>query len=64
MIPNSQWWFNSGANTQYSYYLNPLNLNAGTPALLSTKEQRLFFIGNGAARTWQLRQRLKYLDLP
>jgi hypothetical protein len=38
--------------------------NAGTPALLSTKEQRLFFIGNGAARTWQLRQRLKYLDLP
>ena len=38
--------------------------NAGTPALLSTKEQRLFFIGNGAARLWQLRQRLKYLDLP
>jgi N-acetylneuraminic acid mutarotase len=38
--------------------------NAGTPALFSTKEQRLFFIGNGAARTWQLRQRLKYLDLP
>jgi N-acetylneuraminic acid mutarotase len=37
---------------------------AGTPTFFSTKEQRLFFIGNGAARTWQLRQRLKYLDLP
>jgi hypothetical protein len=38
--------------------------NAGTPVFFSTKEQRLFFIGNGAARVWQLRQRLKYLDLP
>lgn len=35
----------------------------GTPALFSIKEQRLFFIGNGSVRMWQLRQRLKYLDL-
>jgi hypothetical protein len=37
--------------------------NAGTPAFFSTKEQRLFFIGSGSVRTWQLRQRLKYLDI-
>lgn len=39
--------------------------NNGTAAFFSTKEQRLFFIGSGSARTWQLRQRLKFflLDL-
>lgn len=37
--------------------------NAGTPIVFSTKEQRLFYIGNGLERMWQLRQRLKYLDL-
>lgn len=37
--------------------------NAGTPDFLSTKEQRLFFIGSGSCRTWQLRQRLKYFLL-